>query len=220
MAEPSGSKTILLTAHESSYRIGFPLFFLAILSLIIGYCSKDLFVGLGTPFWGSALIVKPEAYIESDAEFINYTSKIWPLCLSFFGSLTAFFIYLFNLNFFFKSSQNSLLVSCFNFVVKKWYFDKFYNQILGQSILNIGYAFSYKDVDRGLLEFFGPLNIAKSLQKVSKGTAALGTFFFIQTFSFLSLFVIYIILFALGVVSLYQIIVPFLIALNVKWSKF
>jgi NADH-ubiquinone oxidoreductase chain 5 len=50
LAEPNGNKFILLNAHESSIRIGLPLFLLALLSISIGYVSKDLFVGLGTPF--------------------------------------------------------------------------------------------------------------------------------------------------------------------------
>jgi NADH-ubiquinone oxidoreductase chain 5 len=50
LAEPSGNKHIILKAHESSFKIGLPLFCLAILSISIGFLSKDLFVGLGTPF--------------------------------------------------------------------------------------------------------------------------------------------------------------------------
>jgi len=50
LSEPNGNKFISLNAHESSYKIGIPLFILAFLSILIGYISKDLFVGLGTPF--------------------------------------------------------------------------------------------------------------------------------------------------------------------------
>jgi len=50
LSEPSGNKFIILNAHESSFRMGFPLFILSILSLIIGFISKDLFVGLGTSY--------------------------------------------------------------------------------------------------------------------------------------------------------------------------
>lgn len=50
LSEPNGSKFVILKAHESSYKIGFPLFTLAILSITVGYLSKDLFVGFGTPF--------------------------------------------------------------------------------------------------------------------------------------------------------------------------
>jgi NADH-ubiquinone oxidoreductase chain 5 len=50
LAEPNGNKAIILKAHESTLRMGFPLFILSILSITIGFLSKDLFVGLGTPF--------------------------------------------------------------------------------------------------------------------------------------------------------------------------
>jgi NADH-ubiquinone oxidoreductase chain 5 len=50
LSEPNGNKHVILNAHEASYKMGLPLFVLGILSVLIGYVSKDLFVGMGTPF--------------------------------------------------------------------------------------------------------------------------------------------------------------------------
>jgi NADH-ubiquinone oxidoreductase chain 5 len=71
LTEPNGNKQIILTAHESSFRIGFPLFILALLSISIGYLSKDFFVGLGTSFWGNSIFILPNTYIKTDSEFIT-----------------------------------------------------------------------------------------------------------------------------------------------------
>ena len=43
LSEPNGNKLILLKAHESSFLIGVPLFLLALLSITVGFLSKDFF---------------------------------------------------------------------------------------------------------------------------------------------------------------------------------
>ncbi len=211
LAEPNGNKLVILKSHESSYRIGFPLFILSILSIIIGYLSKDLFVGIGTPFWGNSIFILPNSYIKADAEFIPYIYKIIPLILSFIGASSAILIYIFNLNVFIKSNQNKYSIAIVNFLIKKWYFDKFYNQYFGLNVLNISYKFSYKDIDRGLLEFFGPLNIVNSLRSIYNYIYINTTVFFIQTISLLIIVCIYTFCWFLGVLTIYKIIIPIII---------
>ena len=46
---------------------------------------------------------------------------------------------------------------------RKWYFDKVYNEYLNQSVLEIGYSGTYKTVDRGIIEFFGPFGLSNVL---------------------------------------------------------
>lgn len=119
LSEPNGNKFIILNAHESSIRIGLPLFILALLSITVGYMSKDLFVGLGTPFWGNAIFTNPEAFVKADSEFISHIYKILPLILTFSGAFSAVIIYIFNLNLFFKSKQHKFSLILSNFLVKK-----------------------------------------------------------------------------------------------------
>ena len=47
------------------------------------------------------------------------------------------------------------------FLNKKWFFDKIYNELIGQSILYAGYNYTYIIVDRGILEFLGPYGISR-----------------------------------------------------------
>lgn len=50
LSAPNGNKNIMFNAHEGSWRLTLPLFFLSILSIFIGFLSKDLLVGFGTDF--------------------------------------------------------------------------------------------------------------------------------------------------------------------------
>ena len=102
LSEPVGNKVVLLTAHESSWRIGFPLFFLSLFSIVIGFLTRDLFVGFGTDFWGSSIFVLPSSYLLLDIEFIDLFYKLLPLIISISGGVFAYFLYCFNLSFFYS----------------------------------------------------------------------------------------------------------------------
>ena len=70
---------------------------------------------------------------------------------------------------FLKISDKGLLL--YHFLNKKWYFDKIYNEFINQYIFNISYNYTFKCIDKGLLELFGPYG-------------------FVNLFSFLSLKII------------------------------
>jgi len=64
----------------------------------------------------------------------------------------------------------------YNFLNKKWYFDKMYNEFLIQTFITFGYNFTYKSQDRGFLEIFGPkglnsliTNISLNINKIQTG---------------------------------------------------
>ena len=57
-----------------------------------------------------------------------------------------------------------LLLQFYNFLNRKWYFDRVYNQLIGQQSLNISYNFSYKSLDRGIIEKLGPSGIISSIR--------------------------------------------------------
>jgi len=61
--------------------------------------------------------------------------------------------------FYFKKS--SLGRYFYIFFSKKWFFDKIYNEVFGQSILYLGYNYTYIIIDRGILEFLGPYGISR-----------------------------------------------------------
>merc|ERR1712024_303804 len=62
--------------------------------------------------------------------------------------------YLFN----FKTSH--IGKNLYNFLNKKWFFDKVYNEYIGQFFFSFGYNVSYKIIDRGIIEIFGPMGLS------------------------------------------------------------
>jgi NADH-ubiquinone oxidoreductase chain 5 len=163
LAKPNGNRKTILNAHEGSWEIGLPLFLLSIFSVLIGFLTKEIFIGFGTKFWGNAIFIMPQNYGLTDIEFISLSAKLFPLILTILGSSLAYFLYSFELNSFFILKQKSFFKYVYTFINKKWYFDRFYNQFLAQNVLNLSYTFSYKDIDRGLLEKVGPFGIVETI---------------------------------------------------------
>jgi NADH-ubiquinone oxidoreductase chain 5 len=153
-----------LNAHEGSWRMTVPLFILSILSISVGFLTRDLFIGFGTDFWGFSIFVLPQNYVLSDIEFVDLFHKLLPLMISLAGAFLAYFLYSFGLDFFYQIKKTSSFKVIYNFLNRKWYFDRVYNEFIGQNALNISYRFAYKDVDRGLIEKVGPSGIVHAVR--------------------------------------------------------
>jgi len=198
LAEPNGHKTSILNAHEGSWRMTFPLFILSIFSISIGFLTRDLFIGFGTDFWGSSIFVLPQNYVLTDIEFIDLFHKLLPLIISICGASFAYFLYAFGLDFFYSIKKTVGFKRVYNFLNRKWYFDRLYNEFFGQYALNISYHFAYKNLDRGLIEKFGPSGIVSSIQAlmVSLNTLQSGHIYhYLFLFSFAILLLIFISIF-------------------------
>lgn len=159
LSNPNGNKKILLNAHEGSWRMSFPLFILSILSLIIGYISKDLFIGFGGTFWGSSIFIDINNYLMSDVEFLELRYKILPLVITLLGAFSAYYIYVVNIFEYYNFKRTSIAKKIFNFFNKKWFFDRVYNEIIVQKVLKESHYYFYQDIDRGLIEKVGPSGI-------------------------------------------------------------
>ena len=164
----NGNKVLMKNAHESGFLILIPLFTLIVLSVTVGYTFKDLFLGFGTDFWGSAIFILPENYILTDIEFLSTFYKLLPLFVTILGAGVAYTIYVYKLESFFRVKQYYIYKFFFNFFLKKWYFDKIYNEVITQGTLFLGYQLTYQDIDRGLLERMGPSGLASGLTNISK----------------------------------------------------
>lgn len=159
LSSSNGVKTIILNAHESSWKIVVPLIFLSICSILVGYTTKDIFIGFGSDFWGPSIFVSPENYILTDVEFLNVNYKLMPLLLTLGGLFFAFFVYNYTIVEYFRIKKNSTFKKFYYFFNKKWFFDRVYTQWITQNVVRLSYDFYYKNVDRGLLEFFGPQGV-------------------------------------------------------------
>jgi NADH-ubiquinone oxidoreductase chain 5 len=172
LSKPNGSRPIIIKAHESTILITLPLAILAIPSIFCGYIIKDAFIGMGSPFWANSLYIHPNHI--NDSEFLPNIIKNFPLFLSISGGASALYFYhtKSKLLYQFKLSYIGRLI--YTFLNRKWFFDKLYNTIFSQLLLKISYHITYKIIDRGIIEIYGPHGlsilfsiISKSLQNLS-----------------------------------------------------
>lgn len=103
-------------------------------------------------------------------EFLNFYFKLIPLVLSILGVVLAFFgfdfFYSIFLYFFFKYFKYFSFV--YLVLIKKWFFDLFYNNGFVYTGLFLCYNITFKLIDRGFIEVFGPLGIVRLLGRLSK----------------------------------------------------
>jgi len=175
LSKPNGFKTVIIGAHDSSIRMALPLFILAFPSIFIGYLSRDLFIGLGTGFWNNAIFIFPNNLNIIDAEFAPSFFKLLPVCLSICGASFALFFYTFMSKDLYLLKTSIMGRKLYNFLNRKWFFDKFYNEFINQNFLHFGYHVSYKTIDRGLIEMMGPFGLSNTVYKKSILLASLQT---------------------------------------------
>ena len=146
----------------------FPLFILSIASLFVGYMTRDMFIGMGSDFWGNSLFTLPTKQYMLESEWLDSSVKLIPLIFSISGASLAFIHYLFTFETLFAFKTIKFGRDLYTFLNRKWLFDKIYNEWVSQSVLNIAYKQTYQGMDRGLLEFLGPDGIANQLYRWSR----------------------------------------------------
>ena len=159
LTETNAYKNVIKNAHDVPLEMGISLGLLAFGSIFIGYISKDMFVGLGSNFWNNSIYINPINNQMIDAEFLPTFFKILPVILSFSGLFGAFYLYFFKFKFLYNLKISKYGVYFYNFLNRKWYFDKIYYEFINQYILKIGYNFTYKMIDKGLIEICGPYGL-------------------------------------------------------------
>jgi len=165
LSKPNGYKKVICQAYDSSYQICIALAILSIPSIFIGFYTKDMIIGLGTDFWGNSLFILPENMNMVDSEFIPTQFKLLPVFLSILGTFIAFVLYVNNSKIIFLIKFSTLGKKFYNFLNKKWFFDKVYNEYIGQFFFNFGYKISYKIIDRGIFEILGPMGLSSAISK-------------------------------------------------------
>merc|ERR1711937_436207 len=148
----------ILSSHFAYWLGVVSAFFTSFYSIRLGYLTSEMAVGVGTNFWGNSITSLPENSDILNAEFLPVSIKLIPVIFSCLGMLSSFVIYSFvnkKLKLNFKKSRFGH--SLYTFFSKKWFFDKIYNEVVGQSILYAGYNYTYIIIDRGILEFLGPM---------------------------------------------------------------
>ena len=78
-----------------------------------------------------------------DAEFISTFYKTLPVNLSLLGFFSALFLYAFRADLLFKIKTSALGKKIYNFLNRKWFFDKIYNEYFSQFFFKLGFSVSY-----------------------------------------------------------------------------
>jgi NADH-ubiquinone oxidoreductase chain 5 len=165
LVKPNGFKIITLNAHESPVRMVLPLVVLSVPSIIIGFLFKDMFIGLGTDFWGNAIYISSTNFTQIEAEFMPQFFKLVPLVTVTTSVVLAYVFYSYYLNLLFWFKITTVGNFFYNFLNRKWFFDKIYGEIFAQNLLILGYDYTYKKIDRGVIEIFGPKGFVFSVKK-------------------------------------------------------
>jgi NADH-ubiquinone oxidoreductase chain 5 len=174
---PNGPRINYLGTHEAPFIMAVPLVLLAIMSVFFGYVTKDLFIGVGTNFWGNSLFVHPNHVSLIEAEFAIPTFyKLLPLMGSLFGGGFALVLYhLFPL-FTISLTENTLGRTLYRFLNQKYWFDNIYNNLILSKLLDFGYT-TNKTLDRGVIELVGPYGLVHAFKNASTKITSLDTGF-------------------------------------------
>lgn len=171
LSEPNGYKKVMEGVHESPFRMSFPLAILAILSIFSGYLTKDMFIGLGTDFWGNSIFIHPNNFVGVDAEFVPthaFFVKYLVLIFSIGGALSAYIIYEYFFEQLFYLNLTPRGIVLYTFLNRKWMFDKVINDYIVQYFLRMSYNVTYKLLDKGFFELFGPTGSTRTIEIYDK----------------------------------------------------
>jgi NADH-ubiquinone oxidoreductase chain 5 len=160
ISKPNGFKSSIEKAHDAPFSMGLPLFILSVWSIFLGYLTKDLFIGFGTPFWNNSIFILPSNLIMFDSEFIPIFIKWVPVVVSTLASGISVFLYHYFSALNFSLTKVLFIQQSYIFLNRKWFFDRIQNESIVKAVLQFGYNISYKVVDKGIIELLGPKGFA------------------------------------------------------------
>uniref|UniRef100_UPI00315C6309 NADH dehydrogenase subunit 5 n=1 Tax=Infundibulicybe hongyinpan TaxID=2486348 RepID=UPI00315C6309 len=175
LTTPNGQKQSYLNSHESNLAVIIPLLILALFSIFFGYVFSDLFVGVGSDFFGNSLFVHPNNISIIEAEFsLSPIIKLLPFILSLTGASLAIFMYHRTPEFIINLTDSLLGRKIYSFLNGKYYFDVIYNHYVISAGLKLGYVIS-KQIDRGAIELLGPYGLSNTFTNTGINIAKLDT---------------------------------------------
>ena len=165
LINPNGNKQSYLNSHESNSAAIIPLIVLSLFSIFFGFLFSDMFVGIGSDFFGNSLFIHPNNITLVEAEFsLSIWIKLLPSLLSLIGATSALILYLKTPEILVSLTETSIGKKLYNLFNNKYYFDIIYNNYIISNGFNLGYSVS-KTIDRGVIELVGPYGLSNSIVK-------------------------------------------------------
>jgi NADH-ubiquinone oxidoreductase chain 5 len=154
-------------AHESPWNMSLPLIILGVLSVFLGYISKDFFSGLANQGLGNSLYSTPIHSIIIDTEFgIPVLNKLLPLILSTILGVLALYLFEYKAKYLLKFNLSWIGKNIFRFFNQRYWFELIYNNTIVRNVLNFGYVTS-STFDKGIFEYIGPRGAVAGIYKIS-----------------------------------------------------
>jgi NADH-ubiquinone oxidoreductase chain 5 len=159
ISNTNANQNAFKASHENPWQISIPLILLAFGSIFIGYLFRDAFIGVGSDFFQNSIFVNPQNLNLLDAEFISPLTKWTPVLLSFTGAGAALLFYHFAPYAIYSLKTSFFGKFIYTFLINSWHFDSIYNYYIIKPMFKWGHDVSYKVLDRGIIEVFGPTGI-------------------------------------------------------------
>jgi NADH-ubiquinone oxidoreductase chain 5 len=175
------SSAKIMGAGESGWKMVTSLAILAVPSMFSGFIFKELFIGFGVFTFSDSIFLLPVNAHFFESDFLPAYYRILPVITSFFliflvifgfDFLGKFFTKLINRFGAFFSGVITLFVDFFSL---NWFYDTLLNYVILRILLPFSREVTFKLLDKGVLELFGPYSIANSFVKYSTKTASITT---------------------------------------------
>src|SRR5438046_6208085 len=152
------------------------LIILTIISIIFGYLTKDIFIGLGSGFFSdSSIFSHPLHEIMLDTEYaVPILFRLLPLFFTITLSLISILFREFYPKLLIKFKLSNIGYNSFSFFNKRFLMELFYNKYISNIIFKLG-GQTTKVMDKGSIELFGPYGLEKKLTNLSKFIGNLST---------------------------------------------
>jgi NADH-ubiquinone oxidoreductase chain 5 len=176
LTNPNGPFINYKNAHEGDIFMSLPLIILAVFSIFFGYITKDIFIGLGSGFFGdNSIFIHPTHEIMLDTEFAVPTFfKLLPLVFTISLSGLALILSEFLPKVLINFKFSRLGYNIFGFFNQRFLIEMFYNKYITGLVLNLG-GQTTKVIDKGSVELLGPYGLEKGLISLSRNIASLDT---------------------------------------------
>jgi NADH-ubiquinone oxidoreductase chain 5 len=152
-----------------------PLMVLAIGSIFWGFFSRDMFLGLGSPFFMNTITTSFEHLVAIDAEFASASLKNIPFFLTILGAVLSFLLIncsITSKEVIFSYKMSKFYRKLYNFLSKKWHFDQLSSEVVVHRLMNFGYRVSFQLLDKGNIEVFGAFGSSIKLLSFSQSLSS------------------------------------------------